>query len=206
MMGGMGGMGGMNPYMMQFMPPWMQTAQMGVMGFQSITQMLGMSAQTIGMSMSMISNMVTQAGQSGGQILGIVPLPTERIGPQGQPMGPMSPEEIEMEKKRMRTLRWVIGLTSCAITIYLIRKYTRAETGNDLVEAFYQQQQSSANDMNSAFGNGNGNSRYGRGGTYGSGYGGYGSGAMGGGMGLYGGGGYGGGGYGGGYGGGGGCK
>ena len=103
----------------------------------------------------------------------------------------MSPEEIEMEKKRMRTLRWVIGLTSCAITIYLIRKYTRAETGSDLVEAFYQQQQSSANDMNSAFGNGNGNSRYGRGGMYGSGYGGYGN-AMGGGMGLYGGGGYGG--------------
>ena len=183
----MGGMGmGMNPYMMQMMPPWMRTAQMGVMGFQSITQMLGMSAQTMGMSMSMISNMITQAGQVGGQIIGVVPLPTERIGPQGQPMGPMSPEELEMEKKRMRTLRYVCGIVAAGITIYLIRRYTRAETGNDLVEAFYQAQQQGMGDAMGGGRNGRqggmmGGSRYGGMGGYGGGMGGYGGGMMGGG-------------------------
>jgi hypothetical protein len=190
-MGGMGGMGMMNPMMMMHMMgrfPMLESAQMIVGGIGAITQMVGTNAQLITHAFSSLSHMITHFGHSGGQLLGLVPLTTHRIGPQGENMGPLSEEEMEMERKRMRTLRWVVGLFSSILAAYAVRRYMRAETGSDLVEQFIERQMRGRNEMEGSFGGAGG------GGMYGNRRGGYGAGSM---YGGYGGGGYGGGGYGG---------
>ena len=108
---GMGGMGMMNPMMMMHMMgrfPMLESAQMIIGGIGAITQMVGTNAQLITHAFSSLSHMITHFGHSGGQLLGLVPLTSHRVGPQGENLGPLSEEEMEMERKHPQVGRWAI--------------------------------------------------------------------------------------------------
>eukprot|EP00944_MAST-04C_sp_MAST-4C-sp1_P004186 g4186.t1 len=131
MMGMMGMMGGGNE--------WLMSLNMSVMYATQIGQMIGMMCQGIGMSAGMITMTIGHLGKFLGELVGTIPVPERRIGPQGEDMGPLTEPEKEQKRLQIRIWRYILGGALGTVSLYYFYKWF-LKRRNPLLEAFIEQE------------------------------------------------------------------
>ena len=122
---GMGmGMGMMMPGMER-----LQQAMYGIGSFGQITQMLGMNAQMLVQSFTMIAHLVGEASKGFYVLLGWAGQETVHRHPQtGQVIREKTPEELAEADRRLKTLRWVVSIFGSAVVGYFLMKFFKSRS------------------------------------------------------------------------------
>ena len=112
---------------------------MSVMYATQIGQMIGMMCQGIGMSAGMITMTIGHLGKFLGELVGTIPVPERRIGPQGEDMGPLTEPEKEQKRLQIRIWRYILGGALGTVSLYYFYKWF-LKRRNPLLEAFIEQE------------------------------------------------------------------
>ena len=109
---GMMGMDPFGPY------AWIHNLQMVVGAVGQISQMLGMNFQSLQQAFGSLLGLLESCG---GMISEVFGSQRPRLrGPQGQDMGPISDEDEKQRQKRLKLVRFVLGLVGGGIVSSMV--------------------------------------------------------------------------------------